>query len=127
MWTPKNIEEFLDERIKFCGTFINSNPMAQAHNPALVNEKLSDFTKALVDYEYCKKLYNQFKQNPNDTKTEDKFKKLAIHLLLAIWDDIDNNQKGYLTQESKDDFKELKEAIENIFQDLNIKIKHLKL
>ena len=127
MWTPKTIEEFLDERIKFCKTAGGEHAFVEIVT-GKTNEKnitASDFRKVLVDFEYCKKLLIQSRENPNDTKIEDKFKRLALRHLVDCWGNIVEQQKGWISQENKDDFKEFQDAFEKIFQDLKIEMKHI--
>lgn len=132
MQTPNSMMELLDERIKFCQNYIDGT-----RNLTTNNETVSEFTKALVDFKYCKKLLIKVKDNPLDNELKVKFKKLATKIVADLYYTVETQEyesisicgitfltktKSYLPQEQKDNLAELKTAFGKIFKEINYEI-----
>lgn len=124
-FVPNSIEELLDERIQFCRSFLES-----VKDNHLV---VSDFQKALTDFEYCKKLLVHLKANPQDERVRCRFKQQAFKIIFEISHAIKKQlneciclhgvvwpteTKGYLPQETKDNLADLTKALEKIFAEV---------
>jgi hypothetical protein len=86
IWTPSTITEWLDERIEFTNTILNS---AEVIADSQLAKTISDFTVANQNFTYCLKLYNE----QNDAENLRLFKNLALKLLFDIayeWDKVEN-------------------------------------
>lgn len=129
MWTPNSIEELLSERIEFCENYLNSCESSFEHQ-----NTVTDFTIALADYKYCKKLFEALKDNPNDNRSKTKFKKLAIKIIMDIYHQTElqthkvisihgvvfpSKEKERLPQENKDNCEDLIVQLEKIFREVN--------
>ena len=125
MFVPDTIEELLDERIQFCQNFLES---VKEHHLVI-----SDFQKALTDFEYCKKLLNHLKDNPEDERAKARFKQLAFRIIFETLDTIKKqlnkcvclhgvvwptNTESYAPQETKDNLADLNKALEKIFTEV---------
>ena len=125
MFVPNTIEELLDERIQFCRSFLES-----AKNN---DQVVSDFQKALTDFEYCKKLLVHLQDNPDDIRAKSRFKPLAYRIIFDISHTIKTqtnrciclhgtiwpiDEESYLPQEVKDNLNDLSKALEHIFEEV---------
>lgn len=125
MFVPDTIEELLDERIRFCRSFLDS--VKDDH------QVVSGFQKALTDFEYCKKLLVHLKANPGDERAKSRFKPLAYRIIFEISHTIKKQlneciylhgvvwpteKESYTPQETKDDLADLTKALEKIFEEV---------
>lgn len=125
MFVPHTIEELLDERIGFCRTFLDS--VKGDH------QVISDFQKAITDFEYCKKLLSHLKANPEDERAKSRFKPLAYRIIFDLAHAIKKQSneciclhgivwptenESYLPQEAKDNLSDLTKALEKIFEEV---------
>ena len=115
-WMPKNFKELLNERIKFCNTFLSIE--------VVDNSVASEFAKKLVDLKYCKKLSDAYKKTPDDANIVDRYKKLALRILMDAYGTLQEQGNGYESAENKDYSDDLSLALEKIFIELNVSIKH---
>jgi hypothetical protein len=126
MFIPNNIQEFLDERIEFCENHIKRASVGGEVNHIL----LSDFYKALVHFEYCKKLYLLLCTNKDDAENKARFKRAMAtaisDILFAMkqqeercYYGIPTGEKSYLPQESKDNSSQLIIALNKIQNQVN--------
>lgn len=126
--TPSTITEWLDERIEFTNTILNSEGLRMIED----NEKaqmVSNFTLANQNFTYCLKLYNE----RNDAENLRLFKELALKLLFDILYEFDKqenkcitingitfttNEKAFLPQEFWDNQKKWRDALSNIYNQI---------
>ena len=122
---PNSIEELLDERIQFCQSFLES-----VKDNHLV---VSDFHKALTDFEYCKKLLIHLRANPQDERIKRRFKQQAFRIIFEISHAIKKQlneciclhgvvwpteTESYAPQETKDNLADLTKGLEQIFSEV---------
>ena len=123
MKPPTTLKELLEERILFCERYLNSKYPQQQ----------SDFTKALVDFKYCQRLYNDFLQSPSDLLTKTRYKNIAIKIIMDLNFGMDKQEyecislhgvlfptktKSYLPQETKDNIQQYRAFLETIFNEV---------
>lgn len=122
---PNTMEELLDERIQFCQSFLD---LVKGNHLVI-----SDFQKALTDFEYCKKLLIHLKTNPQDERIKRRFKQQAFKIIFEISHTIKKqlneciclhgvvwptNNESYAPQESKDNLADLNKSLERIFTEV---------
>jgi hypothetical protein len=90
IWTPITIKEWLDERIEFTNTILNSVKVINNNQQA---QMLSDFTIANQNFTYCLKLYNEI----NDSESLRLFKNLALKLLFDMSYGFDKQENKCIT------------------------------
>jgi hypothetical protein len=127
IWTPSTITEWLEERIEFTNTILNSAEVIDDNQKA---QMVSDFTLANQNFTYCLKLYNE----RSNTENLRLFKNLALKLLFDIsyeWDKVENrcvtihgitfpiNEKNdFLPQKFWDTQKKWRDALSNIYNQI---------
>ncbi len=122
MWTPNTMDELLDERISFVGNHL-ANLQKHPTSDNGVAVCISNFEKGLVNLKYCKRL----------NKSSPYYKKLAIKIIMDILHEIETQEyecisiygilhvtknKCWLPEETKNNFSELKVALEKIFNEI---------
>ena len=80
MKIPKTFLELLKERIKFTENFLSSTYVINNDNRLIV----SKFIIANEDFKYCKKLYIQLLNEPNNSDLKILFRNLSYKLLFEI-------------------------------------------
>ena len=126
MWTPNTISEWLDERMDFIKNTLSSINKISAKNI----RQMSDYTLAIQNFEYCKKLHLEFLQDSNNNDVKKCFQNIANKLILDTVYELDKQEykcvyihgccfptkdKDILPQESIDNITKMRVALENIF------------
>ena len=127
IWTPSTIKEWLEERIEFTNTILNSEKVINNNQQA---QMLSDFTIANQNFTYCLKLYDE-RSNDENLRL---FKNLALKLLFDISYEFDkqenkcvtihgitfptNEKSDSLPQRFWDNQKKWRDALSNIYNQI---------
>jgi hypothetical protein len=90
IWTPSTIKEWLEERIEFTNTILNSEKVINNNQQA---QMLSDFTIANQNFTYCLKLYDE-RSNDENLRL---FKNLALKLLFDMSYEFDKQENKCVT------------------------------
>lgn len=136
MTYPETILDLLNERILFCENFINS-----ARNLSELDDTVSEFEKALLDFKYCKILYDSSHLPAGMVLFKKQAKKILANIYSAIEDaeshyvDISNDKKtgiisddwqdkmvktsSYLPQHVKDSYTKQKLFLQIMFADVD--------
>jgi len=121
MKIQKEFKDLINERISFCNKHVNRLKITKENS-----ETLSMFEKALVEFEYCKKLIKEVETSAT-TEAIDKLKKQSVRVLVKLWNAVNEEAKIYLSQEYKDYNKKQILLLNNIFSELGIELKHIEL
>lgn len=128
MWTPKNISEWLDERIEFCDNFLSLNKNNEN------NLMVSNFIVGSANFKYCKKLYLELLSDSENIELIKLFKNISYKLIFDTIYELDKSEyrcmyigdycfptkeKEVLPQELIDNFTKHRKAMEVIFNEVN--------
>lgn len=126
MWTPSTITEWVDERIGFIENILSSTKEITSEN----KRQISDFTFAVENFKYCKKLHLELLKDSNNDDVKRRFRNIANKLIFDTVYELDKQEykciyihefcfptkeKDILPQESIDNIAKVRKALESIF------------
>jgi hypothetical protein len=126
MWIPDTIDELLEERISFGESYIASFRQEPSNHKVI-----SDFTKSLIDFKYCKRMLVQMKSGIANEEVIVEFKRVTLKMLLDMSFEIERQEskticieglshplkhRSWLPEEQKNYSLKLKQALEKIYE-----------
>ena len=126
IFTPKTIDEWLDERISFTKSIIDSTTFIDNLN----SQMMSDFTLSNANFKYCKELYEQHKAEKDNDEVKKLFKNIARKLLIETILELDKQEyvctkiegkicvtmdKSKLPQQTIDNIQKIRMSLEEIY------------
>lgn len=111
MILPRNINDWINERIQFCENNIRlSNKISEE----IRKECLTNFEKSLTDYKKLKQMFSQINEHPDNEETKNSFKESALKKIDQIQEIIEDQLTGYLPLITLHDLLKLKDSLNNI-------------